>query len=94
MSLTAKVLSRVMLEMADMGGDGEVVHNRVRHDALHEPFRSTGGGVLRLLPGAWRDKHDCSLHAVASASTDRTARVRHDVASVGALEVAFWLPGR
>ncbi|CAL4951590.1 unnamed protein product [Urochloa decumbens] len=87
------VSHREGVEQGD-AGDGrhgrhrQVVRHRVRHDALHEPFRSPCAACGRgNLPGAWRGVLERNLHLATAVRTHRAARVRHvdgTAASVGA----------
>ncbi|KAB8080013.1 hypothetical protein EE612_000345, partial [Oryza sativa] len=87
----AQVLDGERVEQRDAGDGrhgrhGEVVHHRVRHDALHEPssFGPFGSGVLRVLILAAGNIGACRCHLAVAGRTLRTARVRH-VASAGAV---------
>ncbi|KAG2586932.1 hypothetical protein PVAP13_5NG107362 [Panicum virgatum] len=77
-----------MLATADMGFTaGEVVHHRVRHDGLHEPFAASAG--RRFLfhrlpqPGRWEKLH-LLVHPGTTGRTCRVASVRHVIAAAPA----------
>ncbi|BAS70458.1 Os01g0153550, partial [Oryza sativa Japonica Group] len=84
----AQVLDGERVEQRDAGDGrhgrhGEVVHHRVRHDALHEPLpRPFGCSGLQLLGSGWCGIRACRCHLVAAGRTLDAAHVRHVVETV------------